>query len=133
MWRNAALTECTRSKRESMSVPSRSNITSRMECGSKARRVRIISFQNKAISAQPSALSRCLKLVSPISEADRPGNWLAFPCCNYTMVPVISKYVGIYPDSISEQIQRARRQVCRHVLRYGNGAPPAHHAVAAHR
>src|SRR6266567_3604300 len=56
IWRSAALTECTRSRRESISVPSRSKITSLMECGSNARSVRIMDFQNKAHSTQPSAL-----------------------------------------------------------------------------
>src|SRR5580700_6400615 len=57
MCRSAALTECTRSRRESISVPSRSKITSVMECGSKARRVRIICFQNKTPGSPPSARS----------------------------------------------------------------------------
>src|ERR1700722_6082063 len=62
MWRSAALTECTRSRRESISVPSRSKITSLMDRGSKGRRVRIIDlrikrFKNKAFSTQPLAFS----------------------------------------------------------------------------
>jgi hypothetical protein len=36
-------------------VPSRSKITSLMECGSKARWVRIMPFQHKALGRQPSA------------------------------------------------------------------------------
>src|SRR5690242_4728810 len=55
IWRSAALTECTRSRRESISVPSRSKITSWIECGSKARRVRIMQSQNKAVARRPSA------------------------------------------------------------------------------
>src|ERR1051326_7146253 len=55
IWRSAALTECTRSRRESISVPSRSKITNWIECGSKARWVRIMQSQNKAVARRPSA------------------------------------------------------------------------------
>src|SRR5580700_6573613 len=79
MWRRAAFTECTRSTRESIRVPSRSKMTSLIECASRLRRVRIIAILRINHESTPLA---ALSMQGPANDEGNqpPGPELAcFP------------------------------------------------------